>query len=83
MIFKAINGLAPAYMYLRNLFYIRGNVKNLVISKVNTTSYRLIAIRYTAAKAWISIPGTMRRMTSVKAFREAVRQLSFSTSQVR
>ncbi|KAL9976578.1 hypothetical protein ACROYT_G013899 [Oculina patagonica] len=86
IVFKAMNGSAPEY--LRNLFCIRDNVKNLrgmnkmVIPKVNTTTFGLKSARYTAVKVWNSIPDTMRTLTSIKAFKKAVRQLTFNTSQV-
>ena len=87
IVFKAMNSSVPKY--LRNLFCIKGNVKNLrgmntlAIQKVSTTSYELKSVRYTAAKAWNSIPDTMRTLTSTKAFKKAVRKLSFTVSQVR
>ena len=81
-----MNASAPDY--LRNLFWIRDNVKNLcgmnklVIPKVNTTTYGLKSVRYTAAKACNSIPVTMRTLTSTKAFKKAIRQLSLTASNI-
>ncbi|KAL9966690.1 hypothetical protein ACROYT_G024802 [Oculina patagonica] len=60
IIFKCLNNLAP--VYLKDLFCVRDNIKNLrginkiVLPKVNTTKYGLKSVRYWAANAWNQLP---------------------------
>ena len=55
IIFKCLNNIAP--VYLKDLFCVRDNIKNLrginkiVLPKVNTTKYGLKSVRYWAANA--------------------------------
>ena len=81
--FKCLINRAPEY--LRDMFCIRDNIKNLrgtnklVIPKANSSRFGLKSLRYTTAKAWNSLPDTMRTLTSAEAFRQAVRGLIFNS----
>ncbi|KAL9970070.1 hypothetical protein ACROYT_G022385 [Oculina patagonica] len=77
IIFKCLNNLAP--VYLKDLFCVRDNIKNLrginkiVLPKVNTTKYGLKSVRYWAANAWNQLPDRVRTIATLQAFRNAVR----------
>ena len=80
LIFKVINGILPEY--LRDLFVLRNNVKNLrgtnslVVPRKNTTTFGLYSTSFTGANMWNSLPDELRSVrTLLKDFKKAVKQL--------
>ena len=78
---ESINNYPPEY--LRDLFSLRDNIKNLrsvnklQVLKPNTTRYGNNTVKYLAANTWNKISDTLRSLTTLSAFRKAVRELSF------
>ena len=74
IVFKTIDNYAPEY--LRDLFRLRDNIKNprgvnkLQVLKPSMTHY-LVAI------TWNKISDTLRSLSTLSAFKKAVRQLRF------
>ena len=66
IIFKAINNYPPKY--LRDLFRLRDNIKNLrgvnklQVPKPNTTRYGKSSVKYLAAITWNKISDTLRSL---------------------
>ena len=69
--------------YLRDLFRLRDNIKNLrgvnklQVPKPNTTRYGKNSVKYLAAITWNKISDTLRSQSTLSAFQKAVRQLRF------
>ena len=69
--------------YLRDLFRLRDNIKNLrgvnklQVPKPNTTRYGKNSVKYLAAITWNKISDTLRSLSTLSAFKKAVRQLRF------
>ena len=81
-VFKTINNYSPEY--LSDLFRLRDNIKNLrgvnklqVPKLANTTPYGKNSVKYLAAITWNKISDTLRCLSSLSAFKKAVRQLRF------
>ena len=80
IVLKVLTNRWPAY--IKSLFKIRDNVKNLrgvnklVSPKVKTTWHGLKFTVYTASKAWNSLSDELRSMTNIKLFRQEVRKIS-------
>ena len=80
IVLKALTNRWPAY--LKSLFKLRDNVKNLrgvnklIFPKVKTTQHGLKSTVYTASKAWNSLSDELRLMTNIKLFRQGVRKIS-------
>jgi len=78
---KSINNYPPEY--LRDLFRLRDNIKNLrgvnklQVPKPNMTRYVKNSVRFLAATTWNKISDTLRSLTILSAFRKAVRELRF------
>ena len=78
---KTINNYPPKY--LRDLFRLRDNIKNLRgvnklhVPKPNTTRYGKNSVKYLAAITWNKISDTLRSLSTLSAFKKAVRQLRF------
>ena len=81
IVFKTINNYPPEY--LRDLFRLRDNIKNLrgvnklQVPKPNTTRYGKNSVKYLAAITWNKISDTLRSLSTLSAFKKAVRQLRF------
>ena len=81
IVFKTIDNYAPEY--LRDLFRLRDNIKNLrgvnklPVPKPNTTRYGKNSVKYFAATTWNKISDTLRSLSTLSAFKKAVRQLRF------
>ena len=81
IVFKTINYYPPEY--LRDLFRLRDNIKNLrgvnklQIPKPNTTRYGKNSVKYLAAITWSKISDTLRSLSTLSAFKKAVRELRF------
>ena len=81
IVFKTINNYPPEY--LRDLFRLRDNIKNLRgvnklhVPKPNTTRYGKNSAKYLAAITWNKICDTLRSLSTLLAFKKAVRQLRF------
>ena len=77
----SINNSPPNY--LRDVFRLRDNIKNvrgvnkLQVPKPNTTRYGKNSVKYSAAITWNKISDTLRSLTTLSAFRKAVRELRF------
>ena len=82
IVFKTINNYPPEY--LRDLFRLRDNIKNLrgvnklQVPKPNTTRYGKNSVKYLAAITWNKISDTLRSLSTLSACKKAVRQLMFS-----
>ena len=69
--------------YLRDLFRLRDNIKNLrgvnklQVPKPNTTRYGKNSVKYLAAITWNKISDTLRSLSTLSAYKKAVRQLRF------
>ena len=80
-VFKTINTYPPEY--LRDLFRLRDKIKNLrgvnkvQVTKPNTTRYGKNSVKYLAAITWNKISDTLRSLSTLSAFKKAVRQLRF------
>ena len=80
-VFKTINNYSPEY--LSDLFRLRDNIKNLrgvnklQVPKHNTTRYGKNSVKYLAAITWNKISDTLRSLSTLSAFKKAVRQLRF------
>ena len=76
IVFKLINNYPPEY--LRDLFRLRGNIKNLrgvtrnkvQVPKPNATCYGKISVKYLAAITWNKISDTLRSLSTLPAVRE-------------
>ena len=81
IVFKTINNYPPEY--LRDLFRLRDNIKNLrgvnklQVPKPNTTRYGKNSVKYLAAITWNKISDTLRSLSTLSAFKKAVPQLRF------
>ena len=82
IVFKTINNYPPEY--LRDLFRLRDNIKNLrgvnklqVPKLANTTPYGKNSVKYLAAITWNKISDTLTSLSTLSAFKKAVRQLRF------
>ena len=81
IVFKTVNNYPPEY--LRDLFRLRDNIKNLrgvnklQVPKPNTTRYGKNSVKYLAAITWNKISDTLRFLSTLSAFKKAVRQLRF------
>ena len=81
IVFRTINNYPPEY--LRDLFGLRDNIKNLrganklQVPKPNTTRYGENTVKYLAAITWNKVSDTLRSLSSLSVFRKAVRQLRF------
>ena len=81
IVFKTINNYPPEY--LRDLFRLRDNIKNLrgvnrlQVPKPNTTLYGKNSVKFLAAITWNKISDTLRSLSTLSAFKKAVRQLRF------
>ena len=81
IVFKTINNYPPEY--LRDLFRLRDNIKNLrgvnrlQVPKSNTTRYGKNSVKFLAAITWNKISDTLRSLSTLSAFKKAVRQLRF------
>ena len=81
IVFKIINNY-PAE-YLRDLFRLTDNIKKLggvnelQVPKPNTTRYGKTSVKYLAAITWNEISDTLRALSTLSAFKKAVRQLRF------
>ena len=68
--------------YIKSLFKLRDNVKNLrgvnklVLPKVKITQHGLKSTVYTASKAWNSLSDELRLMTNIKLLGQGVRKFS-------
>ena len=86
IVFKTINNYPPEY--LRDLFRLRDNIKNLrgvnklQVPKPNTTRYGKNSVKYLAAITWNEISDTLRSPSTLSAFKKAVRQLRFLPSSI-
>ena len=66
IVFKTVNNYPPEF--LRNLFRLRDNIKNLrgvnklQIPKPNATRYRKNSVKYLAAITWNKISDTLRSL---------------------
>ena len=80
-VFKTINNYSPEY--LSDLFRLRDNIKNLrgvnklQVPKPNTTRYGKNSVKYLAAITWNKISDTLTSLSTLSAFKKAVRQLRF------
>ena len=80
-VFKTINNYSPEY--LSDLFRLRDNIKNLrgvnklQVPKPNTTRYGKNSVKYSAAITWNKMSDTLRSLSTLSAFKKAVRQLRF------
>ena len=81
IVFKTIRNYPPEH--LRDLFKLIDNIKNLrdvnklQVLKSNTTRYGKNSIKYLAAVIWNKISDTLRSLSTLSAFKKAVRQLRF------
>ena len=81
IVFKTINSYPPEY--LRDLFRLRDNIKNLrgvnklQIPKPNTTRYGKNSVKCLAAITWNKISDTLRSLSTLSAFKKALRRLRF------
>ena len=81
IVFKTINNHPPEH--LRDLFRLRDIIKNLrglnklQVPKHNTTRYGKNSVKYLATVTWNKISGTLRSLSTLLAFKKAVRQLRF------
>ena len=72
IVFKTINNYPPEY--LRDLFRLRDNIKNLrgvnklQVPKPNTTRYGKNSVKYLAAITWNKISDTLRSLSTLSAF---------------
>ena len=80
-VFKTIRNYPPEH--LRDLFKLIDNIKNLrgvnklQVLKSITTRYGKNSIKYLAAVIWNKISDTLRSLSTLSAFKKAVRQLRF------
>ena len=85
IVFKTINNYPPEY--LRDLFRLRDNIKNLRaqcsldflgVNKLQVpTRYGKNSVKYLAAITWNKISDTLRSLGTLSTFKKAVRQLRF------
>ena len=81
IVFKTINNHPPEH--LRDLFRLRDIIKHLrglnklQVPKHNTTRYGKNSVKYLATVTWNKISGTLRSLSTLLAFKKAVRQLRF------
>ena len=81
IVFKIIKNYPPEY--LRDLFRLTDNIKKLggvnepQVPKPNTTRYGKTSVKYFAAITWNEISDTLRSLSTLSAFKKAVRQLRF------
>ena len=81
MIFKAVNGMLPAYISDLFVVRIRNNVKNLrganrlAVPRKNPLTFGLKSTSFISAKVWNSLPDELRSTTILKEFMNAVREL--------
>ena len=72
IVFKTINNYPPEY--LRDLFRLRDNIKNLrgvnklQVPKPNTTRYGKNSVKYLVAITWNKISDTLRSLSTLSAF---------------
>ena len=76
IVFKTINDYPPEY--LRELFRLRDNIKNLRgVNKLQVPKpYGKNSVKYLAAITWNKISDTLRSQSTLSAFKKAVRQMS-------
>ena len=86
MTYRALNGLAPNYMYLQDLLQVyqparslwsSGDLK-LVMPRTRHRSYGDRAFSVKAQSLWNSLPLHMRTMSSMLTLKESVKNTSFS-----
>ena len=76
IVFKTINNYPPEY--LRDLFRLRDNIKNLRgVNKLQVPKPNKNSVKYLAAITWNKISDTLRSQSTLSAFKKAVRQLWF------
>ena len=86
IVFKTIHNYPPEY--LRDLFRLRDNIKNLrgvnklQVPKPNTTRYGKNSLKYLAAITWNEISDTLRSLSTLSAFKKAVSRLRFLPSSI-
>ena len=81
IVFKTINNYPLEY--LRDLFKLIDNITNLrgvnklQVPKPNTTYYGKNSVKYLTAITWNNFSDTLRSLSTLSAFKKAVRQLRF------
>ena len=82
IVFKTINNYPPEYLrgylgYKREKNKKPERVNKLQLPKPNTTRYGKNSVKYLAAITWKKISDTLRSLSTLLAFKQAVRQLRF------